>query len=54
MQSIRIRPPNLHIRGLFPRYRGGEAGFDQNEVPDNLLANEPSLSTQEAGGNRGS
>jgi formylglycine-generating enzyme required for sulfatase activity len=30
------------------------AGFDQNEVPNNLLANEPSLSTQGAGGNCGS
>jgi hypothetical protein len=34
--------------------RGGEADFDQKEVPNSLLANEPSLSTQGTGGNCGS
>jgi hypothetical protein len=34
--------------------RGGEADFDQKVVPNSLLANEPSLSTQGTGGNCGS
>jgi hypothetical protein len=32
----------------------GEAGFDEKEVPNNLLPNEPSLSTHGTGGNCGS
>jgi hypothetical protein len=33
---------------------GGEAGFDQNGVPNILLAHDPSLSTKGAGGSCGS
>lgn len=36
------------------RVRRGEAGFDQNGVPNILLAHDPSLSTKGAGGSCGS
>jgi hypothetical protein len=45
---------DLALPAVFRAVRGGEAGFDQKEVPNNLLPNEPSLSTQGTGGNCGS
>jgi hypothetical protein len=50
-QAVSVNPV---VGAASLRCRGGEAGFDQKEVPNNLLANEPSLSTQGAGGNCGS
>jgi hypothetical protein len=43
-----------HVFVRYEQVEGGEPGVDQNKVPNILLANEPSLSTNWAGGTCGS